>query len=139
MKLAPETIPALLRVVRESFADNADVWLFGSRTDDSKRGGDIDLYIETDIQHDIVTRRSDLRRRLEAIYGDRKIDLAIRPRSRAAHPYYQNQLGWRPDDTPNATSIGRETLSLPLSPSSTTRDVHEVIEAVSTIFRDTKI
>jgi predicted nucleotidyltransferase len=89
MRLAPETIPALLRAVRESFTENADVWLFGSRTDDSKRGGDIDLYIETDIQHGIVTRRSDLRRKLEEIYGDRKIDLAIRPRSRAPHPLHE--------------------------------------------------
>lgn len=89
MRLAPETIAPMLRAVRESFGDDAQVWLFGSRTDDAKRGGDIDLYIETGIERDIVTRRSDLRRRLEAIYGDQKIDLAIRPRSRVPHPLHE--------------------------------------------------
>lgn len=89
MRLDPETIPALLLAVRESFGDNAEVWLFGSRTDDSKRGGDIDLYVETDAERDIVTRRSNLLRGLEGIYGDRKIDLAIRPRNRAPHPLHE--------------------------------------------------
>ncbi|WP_295885820.1 nucleotidyltransferase domain-containing protein [uncultured Thiohalocapsa sp.] len=89
MRLDPATIAPVLQAVRESFGDTAQVWLFGSRTDDAKRGGDIDLYIETDLDRDIVTRRSDLLRRLEAIYGEQKIDLAIRPRSRAPHPLHE--------------------------------------------------
>jgi hypothetical protein len=44
--------------VHEAFGANADVWLFGSGTDDTKRGGDIDLFIETDLDRDIVARRS---------------------------------------------------------------------------------
>lgn len=88
MRLDPETIAPLLRAVHETFGDDAEVWLFGSRVDDSKRGGDIDLYIETDVERDIVSRRSNLLGRLEDIYGDRKIDLAIRPRSRAPHPLH---------------------------------------------------
>jgi predicted nucleotidyltransferase len=89
MRLDPATITPLLRAVRESFGDDAEVWLFGSRVDDTRHGGDIDLYVETDIDRDIVTRRSDLLRRLEAIYGEQKIDLAIRPRSRAPHPLHE--------------------------------------------------
>ena len=69
--------------------EDAEVWLFGSRTDDTKRGGDIDLYIETDIERDIVFRRSKLRRQLEEIFGDQKIDLAVRPRSRPLHPLHE--------------------------------------------------
>ncbi|MBK1633596.1 hypothetical protein CKO31_23195 [Thiohalocapsa halophila] len=89
MRLDPATIAPVVQAVRESFGDTAQVWLFGSRTDDGKRGGDIDLYIETDLERDIVMRRSALRRRLEAIYGDQKIDLVIRPRSRAPHPLHE--------------------------------------------------
>jgi predicted nucleotidyltransferase len=89
MRLDQATITPLLRAVRESFGDDAEVWLFGSRSDDGKRGGDIDLYIETDVEHGIVSRRSDLRRKLEAIYGEQKIDLAIRPRSRPPHPLHE--------------------------------------------------
>lgn len=46
------------------------------------------------------------------------------------HPYYQEQLGWTPDDTPHATRIGRQTVSLPMSPALTDTDVDRVIEAV---------
>jgi predicted nucleotidyltransferase len=100
MRLDPATIPPLLRAVRESFGDDAEVWLFGSRADDNRHGGDIDLYVETDVDRDIVTRRSDLLRRLEAIYGEQKIDLAIRPRSRAPHPLHEiaRERGIRLDD-----------------------------------------
>jgi predicted nucleotidyltransferase len=89
MRLDPETIPPLVRAVCEHFGADAEVWLFGSRTDDAQRGGDIDLYVETGIDTGIVSRRSRLLRRLEEIYGDRKIDLAVRPRSRAPHPLHE--------------------------------------------------
>jgi predicted nucleotidyltransferase len=89
MRLEPNTIQPLQRAVRDSFGDDAEVWLFGSRADDAKRGGDIDLYIETDRERDIVTRRSTLLRRLEAIFGYRKIDLAVRPRRRTPHPLHE--------------------------------------------------
>ena len=41
-----------LKIIRDSavkyFGKNSKIYLFGSRTDDKKRGGDIDIYIETD-------------------------------------------------------------------------------------------
>jgi dTDP-4-amino-4,6-dideoxygalactose transaminase len=46
------------------------------------------------------------------------------------HPYYQETLGWRPEDTPRATRIGRSTVSLPISPKLTDEDVEDVVEAV---------
>lgn len=46
------------------------------------------------------------------------------------HPYYQAQLGWHPDDTPVATRIGRQTVSLPLSPKLTASEVAKVVAAV---------
>src|ERR1035437_9535975 len=46
------------------------------------------------------------------------------------HPFYQETLGWRPEDTPHATRIGRSTVSLPISPKLTDEDVEDVIEAV---------
>lgn len=46
------------------------------------------------------------------------------------HPYYQEHYAWRPEEYPNAMRIGRETVSLPLSPKLTDQDVADVIEAV---------
>lgn len=45
----PETLKAsILKAIYESFG-NVEIYLFGSRTDDSKRGGDIDIAIRTDM------------------------------------------------------------------------------------------
>lgn len=49
----------------------------------------------------------------------------------AEHPFYQNQYGWIPDDYPNATRIGQQTVSLPLSAGLSEADTNCVIEAVS--------
>jgi len=46
------------------------------------------------------------------------------------HPYYQQRFGWRPEQWPNAMKLGRETVSLPLSPALSNADVERVIAAV---------
>ncbi|MAT96902.1 MAG: UDP-4-amino-4,6-dideoxy-N-acetyl-beta-L-altrosamine transaminase [Anaerolineaceae bacterium] len=46
------------------------------------------------------------------------------------HPYYQQRLGYGPEDLPNATWISERTVSLPLSPSLSDADVEDVIETV---------
>lgn len=46
------------------------------------------------------------------------------------HPYYQQQLGWQPQNTPCATAIGRRIVSLPLGPGLTDRQVERVIAGV---------
>jgi dTDP-4-amino-4,6-dideoxygalactose transaminase len=46
------------------------------------------------------------------------------------HPYYQQRFGWSPEQWPNAMRLGRQTVSLPLSPKLTDRDVARILEAV---------
>ena len=46
------------------------------------------------------------------------------------HPYYQQRFGWRPEQWPHAMRLGRQTVSLPLSPAMTTADADRVIAAV---------
>ena len=46
------------------------------------------------------------------------------------HPYYQQRYGWTPEQWPNAMRIGRQTVSLPLSPKLTDGDVERVIASV---------
>lgn len=47
MRLSTVQQQSILQATRQSFGADAKVWLFGSRVDDARRGGDVDLYIET--------------------------------------------------------------------------------------------
>jgi dTDP-4-amino-4,6-dideoxygalactose transaminase len=61
------------------------------------------------------------------------IGLGVHYLSIPEHPYYQKTFGWKPEDYPNAMRIGRQTVSLPLSPKLTDRDIEDVILAVKKI------
>ena len=63
----------------------------------------------------------------------RNIGVGVHYLSIPEHPYYQKKFGWRSEDFPNAHAFGRETVSLPISPKLTERDVSDVIEAVRDI------
>jgi len=65
---------AIIDAVKSADPD-AQVWLFGSRTDDSKKGGDIDIAIfsekiNKDVMQEIQVRRSICNR-----IGEQKIDI----------------------------------------------------------------
>lgn len=49
------------------------------------------------------------------------------------HPYYQRRFGWRPEQWPQAMRLGRQTVSLPLSPAMSDNDADRVIDAVKTL------
>jgi predicted nucleotidyltransferase len=48
MRLSPEQASVIRDAIAREFSPDARVWLFGSRVDDRRRGGDVDLYVETD-------------------------------------------------------------------------------------------
>ena len=47
MRLSPAQTDVILNCVRQQFGADARVMLFGSRLDDSARGGDVDLLVDT--------------------------------------------------------------------------------------------
>ncbi|MGN6237742.1 DegT/DnrJ/EryC1/StrS family aminotransferase [Dyella sp.] len=49
------------------------------------------------------------------------------------HPYYQQRYGWSAERWPHAMRLGRQTVSLPLSPGLSDGDVERVIAAVRRI------
>jgi len=63
------------------------------------------------------------------------IGAGVHYRSIPEHGYYQQRLGCRVEDYPNAMSIGRQTISLPLSAKLTDRDVEDVVEALRRTLR----
>lgn len=49
------------------------------------------------------------------------------------HPYYQTRFGWRPEDWPHAMALGRETVSLPLSPRLSASDIDRVVATTTAV------
>ncbi len=80
MRLSSEQIKAIL-VTFENFISslNCEVRLFGSRVNDSLRGGDIDLLIISDSAEELEAKRVQILTALKAKpeIGDRKIDLVF--------------------------------------------------------------
>jgi dTDP-4-amino-4,6-dideoxygalactose transaminase len=65
-----------------------------------------------------------------------RIGVGVHYRSIAEHPFYRERFGWQPDDYPHACRIGRQTVSLPLSPRLSDRDIDDVVDAVHQILRN---
>ena len=59
----------------EVFGTNVRVYLFGSRIDDSKKGGDIDLWIETTDQRDLIRKKVRFLAALDRKLGEQKMDV----------------------------------------------------------------
>ena len=79
MRLTPAQQSAIRTTVAETFGDEARIWLFGSRVDDNKRGGDIDLLIEA-TQSDVdAIVRAELAfvTKLQMRLGEQKIDVLV--------------------------------------------------------------
>lgn len=63
------------------------------------------------------------------------IGVGVHYRSLPEHPFYQERFAWQPEDYPEAARIGRQTVSLPLSPKLTDQDVADVVAAVKASLR----
>lgn len=73
MRIKAENIIILKDIFLKHFNDSK-LYLFGSRTDDSKKGGDIDLLILSQEKYSIK-EISSFRYELLKLFGDRKIDI----------------------------------------------------------------
>jgi dTDP-4-amino-4,6-dideoxygalactose transaminase len=59
----------------------------------------------------------------------RRIGTGVHYRSIPEHVYYAERFGWKPEAFPHAMTIGRETVSLPLSAGLSAGDIADVLEA----------
>lgn len=83
MRLDTHQVKAIREEVRSADA-SADIYLYGSRVDDSKRGGDIDLLVVSDKLGFRETLR--LRRRILDRIGWQQLDLVVRRRDQMDEP-----------------------------------------------------
>ena len=79
MRLSIQTIKYIKQTFKEVFGDG-DIYLFGSRVDDTKRGGDIDLFIDL---KEVLTSKERIEKKLKFLrelkdkIGEQKIDIVI--------------------------------------------------------------
>lgn len=80
MRISEYQRTKILEIVRLNFGESADVFLFGYRVDDAKKGGDIDLLVESGIDKEehyirMIKSVSGIQRTI----GDQKIDMIVSP------------------------------------------------------------
>jgi len=79
MRLTEAQVKAIQDNFFVSFMEGDKIWLFGSRVDDSKKGGDIDLYVETNYDDLFIVTKKEIEfiANLKKIIGDQKIDIVV--------------------------------------------------------------
>ena len=66
-----------IHTVFDSVFEEGNIYLFGSRVDDAKKGGDIDLYIEVKNKNDLFEKKIKFLSRLKRKIENQKIDVVF--------------------------------------------------------------
>ena len=67
-----------ISVIKQSFKDvfqSGEVYLFGSRIDNSKKGGDIDLYLILNNKINLFRKKLKFLAKIKKVLGEQKIDI----------------------------------------------------------------
>ncbi|MGH2645608.1 MAG: nucleotidyltransferase domain-containing protein [Chitinophagaceae bacterium] len=77
MRLKSEHANFIKQAAKDAFGEDVKVYLFGSRVDDRKKGGDIDLYIETTMKKGLYNKKIKMLGSLYKRFGEQKIDVIL--------------------------------------------------------------
>ena len=78
MRLSTNYIDIIVKTAKQMLGEDVGIWLFGSRIDDTQKGGDIDLYLETNISLENRTATaSRYAARLQQQLGEQRFDILI--------------------------------------------------------------
>lgn len=80
MRLEEREIKAIKAAAAHAFGANVTVRLFGSRADDDRKGGDIDLHIEVDPSRDTLQAKWRFEENLFARIERQRVDVVVRKR-----------------------------------------------------------
>lgn len=90
MRITHTEAEQAVRIIRDALGADATVWLFGSRADDSQRGGDVDLYAESSLEGVLLNETVRAKIALNDLFG-RSVDLVVN-NHRKSRPIYQIAL-----------------------------------------------
>jgi predicted nucleotidyltransferase len=83
MRIAKADHDSIKGTAEKHFGANCVVRLFGSRVDDARRGGDIDIHVVvTDDTLATLLQKIEFLVQLEKLIGDRKVDVVVEGPSR---------------------------------------------------------
>ncbi|MCD6432897.1 MAG: hypothetical protein J7L21_02540, partial [Sulfurimonas sp.] len=77
MRLNLSQIEAIIKCKNKVFGEESKIYLFGSRVDDTQKGGDIDLYLLPKNCNANIDKKISFLSILESMIGEQKIDLVI--------------------------------------------------------------
>lgn len=79
MRLTQKQLDMACQSFKACFLPGDKIWLFGSRADDLKKGGDIDFYIEThyDDPEEAIRKKIQFLTTLKQNIGDQRIDVVL--------------------------------------------------------------
>ncbi|GAQ94208.1 hypothetical protein TAGGR_1387 [Thermodesulfovibrio aggregans] len=90
MRLSEEVLSKIKTLANKHFGESCEVRIFGSRIDNSKRGGDIDIYIKTDSKENLIELKAKFLAELKMTIGDQKIDLLVESKDKPEeNPVYE--------------------------------------------------
>ena len=89
MRLTERQIQNIKVTAEDVFGPDVGVYVFGSRTDESQRGGDIDLYIEAPLNDPDEAAQARIRflTLLKQKIGDQRIDLVLNKTNETNPPH----------------------------------------------------
>ncbi len=67
----------IIKQLAKELFNSSKVMIFGSRADIHQKGGDIDIYIQTDKKEDILKSKIVFLREFEKLFGEQKVDLLV--------------------------------------------------------------
>lgn len=77
MRISSFEREVIIRESRRWFGQNCKVLLFGSRTNDALKGGDIDLFIVPSVNRNLYMNKIHFLAAIKSKVGDQKIDVVI--------------------------------------------------------------
>lgn len=89
MRLMHEEKDIIVEAAKKNFTSVSCILLFGSRTDNRQRGGDIDLLIETR-EDQVYAKKIRVMTDIQLKLGDQRIDIVVTSGHDDARPIVQN-------------------------------------------------